>query len=118
MPSFQAFLSQIKEAGIRVQGESVLVKKASSSANWTAEVALLARVGRKDGVVFEGAAAQRPSNDQLASILRGYGFNPEDANPVIENTMLLLVDKFRQATHDAAFDSKLAELRDRFSCAR
>lgn len=118
MPSFQDFLGQIKEAGILVRGESVLVEKASSSADWTAEVALLARVGRKDGIVFERSAAQRPSNDQLASILRGYSFKPEDANAVIANTMLLVVDEFRQATHDAAFDSKLAELRDHFSGAR
>jgi len=118
MPTFQDFIDQIKQAGILVQGESVLVDKVSSSANWTAEVAMLARVGRKDGVVFERTATTQPSNYQLASILRGYAFTPEEANAVIENTMLLVVDEFRQATHDAAFDSKLADLRGRFNGTR
>jgi phage shock protein A len=35
-----------------------------------------------------------------------------------EAPMLLVVDEFRQATHDPAFDSKLAELRDHFNGSR
>ncbi|MGF6604754.1 hypothetical protein P3T23_009510 [Paraburkholderia sp. GAS448] len=88
MAAFENFLDQIKEAGIQIQNEGALAKKARSVSDWPSAVAEAASTGRKEGILFERARADEPTDERLATILSGYSFTPVEARAVIDNTLL------------------------------
>lgn len=88
MAAFENFLDQIKEAGIQIQNEGALTKKARFVSDWPSVVAEVAKTGRKEGILFERVNYDEPSNERLAEILNGYSFTPVEARAVIDNTML------------------------------
>ena len=88
MTTFETFLDRIKEAGIRIQNEQALARKAGSVSDWPSAVAKAVLTGRNEGILFERATAGEPSNERLATILSGYSFTPIEARVIIDNTLL------------------------------
>jgi len=88
MAAFENFLGQIKEAGIHIQNEGALTKKARSVSDWPSVVAEVALSGRREGILFERATFDEPTNECLAEILSDYSFTEVEARAVIDNTLL------------------------------
>lgn len=101
MRDFDKFIGQIKDAGIIVNGESVVRASLASHTNWTACAASLAITGRMLGVQFHRRVAGEPTNDRLHSILLGYPFNFDERAAFIRNVVNL-------GTSDAAADAQAA----------
>jgi hypothetical protein len=86
MAALENFLDQIKEAGIQIRNEGALTRKARFVSDWPAVVAEAALTGRREGILFERVSADAPTDDRLATILRGYSFTPVETRAIIDNT--------------------------------
>lgn len=87
MPGFQDFVDQLKVAGVTIEGEAAFAAKVNAADNWTKEVANLALIGRKDGIRFTRPSMERPSNEQIAAIVRGYPFTTIEQSHLIESVV-------------------------------
>ncbi|MFP3637702.1 hypothetical protein [Paraburkholderia sp. SIMBA_054] len=87
MPSIIDLLDQLKEAGVLISGEALLVQKAADAEYWPGVVLTQSLVGRNAGIRFERVSPMEPSNEQLLAILRGYPFEPQEAKTFVDNVM-------------------------------
>lgn len=82
MEHVQIFLSNVKQAGMVIHGEPLLVARASAAADWREEVASMSSHGRSIGVMMR----RRCSLQQFEEILLEHAFSATQREILIANT--------------------------------